>query len=40
MTEVQHPAPESEAAVIKVQAEADLHISAGPEDEFEPDVGV
>ena len=38
-TELQRPAPESEAAVVKFQSEADLHISAGPEDEFEPDRG-
>ena len=35
-TEPQHPGPDE---VIKLDAAKDLHVSAGPEDEFEPDWG-
>ena len=33
----QHPRPEE---VLRVQNETDLHVSAGPEEDFEPDWGV
>ena len=35
--EPQHPGPDE---VLRVQTETDLHVSVGPEDEFEPEWGV